>query len=81
MLTPPGQRVAPGGQGQGNATIMRSLILAAYAAALIVLADFTPLTGLLLAALVAVWAFPLLLKRSRAMHAVVTEPAPEPVMP
>jgi hypothetical protein len=55
--------VAPAGQAAGNANPMRSLIIAAYLAALVVHAEWTPLTGLLAAALVAVWAFPLLRRR------------------
>ena len=81
MLTPAGQPVTPRGQGKGNAISMRSLILGAYAVALLLTADYTPFTAVLLAALVAFWAFPLLLKRSRAVHARAAKPVPEAVMP
>ncbi|WP_067498869.1 hypothetical protein [Actinoplanes sp. TFC3] len=60
---------------------MRSLILGAYAVSLLLTADYTPLTAVLLAALVALWAFPMLLKRSRHAHAVAAEPARKAVMP
>ncbi|AGL15936.1 hypothetical protein [Actinoplanes sp. N902-109] len=49
---------------------MRSLILAAYVMALIAYADWSPATGLLLAALVAVWAAPLV------RHRLIPAPVP-----
>ena len=55
---PAGQVVARRGRNPGKPCGMRTFIVATYLVALLVLADWSPLAGLLVAALIAVWAFP-----------------------